>query len=109
MSSPKLSHADWWNRIQKRMNALGLKQTDLAPLAGVTQPTVSRWRNGAWPKAQQLYGLSKALQISIDELMATSAAPAQGRSQDQRAREGWSGPRPGATEQPHPKRKRGRG
>ena len=101
-------HAVFRKTLEDRRRALGLSQMELAALAGVTQPTISRWLRGAWPEAQQLPGLARALQTTVDDLL-TSGVPVSDQSrQEERAQGLWKRSRREDAEQP-PKRKRGRG
>lgn len=56
------------------MAELGINQAQLAERAGVTQPSVSRWMRGSFPEAQQLLGLARALDMTVDGLL-TEALP----------------------------------
>ena len=49
--------------------ARGMSQDDLGGLLGVTRQTVYNWENGqAWPSAEMLPRIAKALGCSIGEL-----------------------------------------
>lgn len=49
--------------------ARGMSQDDLGGLLGVTRQTVYNWENGqAWPSAELLPRIAKALSCSIGEL-----------------------------------------
>ncbi len=59
--------------ISARRKQLGLSQEELAGQLGVTRQAVSRWESGAaLPSVDNMIELSRALQISVDELLCLS-------------------------------------
>ncbi len=56
--------------ISNRRKQLGLSQEELAKQIGVTRQAVSRWESGsALPSVDNMIELSRALEISVDELL----------------------------------------
>lgn len=61
----------------------------------MTQPSISRWMRGSFPEAQQLLGLARALEMTVDGLLTaalpladpTSTAPDTAEEVAARARE----------------------
>lgn len=65
--------------IADRRKQLGLSQEELAKKLGVTRQAVSRWESGtALPSVDNMIELSRALEISVDELL--QLAPQQKES-----------------------------
>lgn len=61
---------DLGNKILKLRKEKGYSQEDLAEKLGVTRQTISNWELGSTqPNPEQLKGLSKILNVSIDELL----------------------------------------
>lgn len=61
-------------RLRKRM---GLRQNDLATMAGVERSTVANWERGAkQPSLDTLVKLSEIFGVSLDELVGTARAAA---------------------------------
>ncbi len=57
------------NGILTKRKKIGITQSELARLLGVTQANISAWENGtALPSASKLPELAKALNCTIDEL-----------------------------------------
>ena len=56
--------------IAARRKQMGLSQEELAQQIGITRQAVSRWESGAaLPSVDNMIELSRALQISVDELL----------------------------------------
>lgn len=53
--------------LEARLEELGLTQTDLSKMMGVSQPTISRWLSGHVPKARY-QDLSEALKMDVNAL-----------------------------------------
>ena len=61
---------DLGNKILKLRKEKGYSQEDLAEKLNVTRQTISNWELGSTqPNPEQLKGLSKILNVSIDELL----------------------------------------
>ena len=61
---------DLGNKILKKKKKKGYSQEDLAEKLDVTRQTISNWELGSTqPNPEQLKGLSKILNVSIDELL----------------------------------------
>ncbi len=61
---------DLGNKILKLRKEKGYSQEELAEKLGVTRQTISNWELGSThPNPEQLKGLSKILNVSIDELL----------------------------------------
>ncbi|MDR0920358.1 MAG: ankyrin repeat domain-containing protein [Oscillospiraceae bacterium] len=55
-----------------------MSQLQLAEAVNVQRPSLSNWENGkSDPSAQQLLGLSKALDVSVDSLLGNTRSPKQ--------------------------------
>lgn len=62
--------------ISDRRKQLGLSQEELARKIGVTRQAVSRWESGtALPSVDNMVELSRALEISVDELLQLTPQP----------------------------------
>ena len=58
-------------RLRKRMKRKGLNQRQLADLADLSEVTLSRYINGLRePSSHIVYQLAKALDCTVDELIA---------------------------------------
>lgn len=67
------------------MNERGLKQTDIAKLAKVSQNTISMWlKKSQSPNSQNLETLAKALNLSVGELIGDFGGNAQLTEDDKR-------------------------
>lgn len=56
--------------LRRRLNALGIRQADLADQLGVDAATVNRWLNGgSLPHAKSITRLAETLQIDENELL----------------------------------------
>lgn len=73
------------SKLQQIMNERGLKQTDIAKLAKVSQNTISMWlKKSQSPNSQKLETLAKALNISVGELIGDFGGNAQLTEDDKR-------------------------
>ena len=62
--------------ISNRRKQLGLSQEELAGVIGVTRQAVSRWESGtALPSVDNMIELSRALKVSVDELLQLTEQP----------------------------------
>jgi len=58
-------------KIKERRNALGVSQRELGKQVGVTHATISMWESDVnSPKTENFMNLAKALQMSVEELLA---------------------------------------
>lgn len=58
-------------KIRERRKSLSLSQKELGKLVGVSHVTVSQWESDTnSPKTENFMNLAKALQYSIEELLA---------------------------------------
>lgn len=65
------------NAIEKNRRKIKKTQAELAEELGVSQANVSQWESGtAFPRADKLPELAKALDCSIDELFSENEKPA---------------------------------
>lgn len=51
-------------RFAARVDALGLKDADIARKTGISTSAISRYRLGGWPKANNLFSLAEVLKCS---------------------------------------------
>lgn len=65
------TRANWIRGLRRHMKA---NQAEFAELLGVTQPTVSRWENGAEPEISQWEALNKVAKSSGYALLDVKAA-----------------------------------
>lgn len=73
------------SKLQQIMNERGLKQTDIAKLAKVSQNTISMWlKKSQSPNSQNLETLAKALNLSVGELIGDFGGNAQLTEDDKR-------------------------
>ena len=64
--------------------ARGMSQDDLGELLGVTRQTVYNWENGqAWPSAELLPKIAKALVCSIGELFGETTDTENYKQEDE--------------------------
>ena len=71
--------------LKNILKARHLRQTDLSRLSNIPQTTISKWLiNGADPKLSNLEQLSKALNISVGELIGDFGGNAQLTEDDKR-------------------------
>jgi transcriptional regulator with XRE-family HTH domain len=62
-------------QIRTRRGELGLSKSEVARLAGVTQPAVTHWEAGAHPKLASINGIAVALQWPRDEVAMLAGYP----------------------------------
>ena len=64
-----MSNYNFGNYICELREKKGLSQSELGKILGVTNKAISKWENGgAYPSAELMLPLAKALGISIEEL-----------------------------------------
>ena len=70
------------SRLKRLLDEKGLKQTDLAARASITQSAISKYVRGASePKSRELHAISKALGVSMDSWF-TGLKPPVGAGED---------------------------
>ena len=62
-------------RVKGRRNELGMTQSDLSHLIGVSKTTIQSYESGNIPKGLNLFRLSRALKCSIDYLLLGEESP----------------------------------
>jgi len=66
-------------RLKRLMDEKGIKQTELAARASITQASVSRYVRGmAEPRSRELHAISKVLGVSMESWFSGLPAPAGG-------------------------------
>lgn len=71
------------NRIKQLRTAMGIKQTELCKLLGVTQGSLSGWETGRYePDIPALVKMSEIFDVSLDYLLGRTDKPAEVQSVD---------------------------
>lgn len=66
----------WGVRFQRRRDSLGLSQTDIAEITGLTQQSISRIENDEVdPRFSTLEKLAKAVVMDVNKLFPTDLRP----------------------------------
>lgn len=68
-------------RIRELRESIGMGQTQLAEAAGVSQAAIAKWETGvAYPRADKLPTIAKALGCRIDDLYGRESPGADAAS-----------------------------
>jgi len=59
----------FWERLTELLKEKGITQKNLSKIAGVTQPSISGWKNGSQPNALAVMNIASYFNVSLEYLL----------------------------------------